>query len=146
MRDISSLCVTLQQFEQVLSDLSLDYVDALLVHWPAIHPGGAAVGQSSDAYCNTSARAYDATQCRLSTWRAMLAIFDSGRARSVCVSNYNETHLQEIIDAGLPLPSINQCPFNPYRGASQMKTLEFCRRHGITFMAYSPVPSPTVFL
>ena len=66
----------------------------------------------------------------------MLAIFHSGRARSVGVSNYNATHLQEIIDAELPLPSVNQCPFNAYRGASQASTLEFCRRHGITFMAY----------
>jgi diketogulonate reductase-like aldo/keto reductase len=86
----------------------------------------------------------------------MLTIFDSGRARSIGVSNYNTTHLQEIVDAQLPLPSINQFPFNAcaatpnittdiscelwslhrYRGASQMKTLDFCRRHGITFMAY----------
>ena len=39
---------------QALQDLSLDYVDTLLVHWPAVHPGGAAVGESSDAACNTS--------------------------------------------------------------------------------------------
>jgi diketogulonate reductase-like aldo/keto reductase len=99
---------------------------------------------------------YNETQCRLSTWNAMVTIFHSGRARSIGVSNYNITHLQEIVDAGLPLPSINQCPFNAcaatpnittdiscetwslhrYRGASQMQTLDFCRRHGITFMAY----------
>jgi hypothetical protein len=55
---------------------------------------------------------YNETQCRLSTWKAMLTIFDSGRARSIGVSNYNTPHLQEIVDAQLPLPSINQCPFN----------------------------------
>jgi hypothetical protein len=25
----------------------------------------------------------------------------------------NTSHLQEIADAGLPLPSVNQCPFSP---------------------------------
>ena len=32
--------------------------------------------------------------------RALISIFESGRARSIGVSNYNTTHLQEILDAG----------------------------------------------
>ena len=36
-----------------------------------------------------------------------------GLARAVGVSNFNTTHLKDISDAGLELPSVNQCSFAP---------------------------------
>ena len=125
------------QFRQILADTQLEYVDLLLIHWPT-----QVVPQSSDPYCRWNVPTHDERLCRLSTWKAMLEIYDSGKARAVGVSNYNATHLQEIVDAGLRLPAYNQCPFNLYRSRTQQATRAYCAAHNITFGGYSPLGVP----
>ena len=104
---------SLAQFETILSDMNTTYVDALLIHWPWQSASQGNVSHntsvpSSDPACIPATATYDEKGCRLSTWRALVSIFNSGRARSIGVSNYNVSHMQEIIDAGMMLPSINQ--------------------------------------
>lgn len=86
---------TLVQFAGVLSDMQVDYVDALLVHWPwDSKPQGnvsSNTTSSTDPLCDHASRMYDERLCRLSTWKAMVEIFNSGKARSIGVSNYNVT-------------------------------------------------------
>jgi diketogulonate reductase-like aldo/keto reductase len=57
-----------------------------------------------------------------------VSIWKAGGARAIGVSNYNTTHLQEIVDAGLPLPALLQSPFHLYRSSSQMELLSWCAR------------------
>ena len=83
--------------------------------------------------------------CRLSTWRAMVRVFQEGKARAIGVSNWNATHLQEIVDAGLPLPSVNQCPFNYYHSTAQQSLIDYCNQHDILFHGYSALGAPDVF-
>ena len=49
-------------------------------------------------------------------------------AQAVGVSNFNVDHLQEIIDAGLELPAVNQCPFNPHLFTAQKDLLAMCNK------------------
>eukprot|EP01116_Phalansterium_solitarium_P023935 TRINITY_DN8613_c0_g1_i2.p1 TRINITY_DN8613_c0_g1~~TRINITY_DN8613_c0_g1_i2.p1 ORF type:complete len:435 (+),score=76.01 TRINITY_DN8613_c0_g1_i2:152-1306(+) len=137
---------TLEQFEEMKREMQVDYVDALLVHWPLPAPSAGNVAHkeypSSDPYCKPKTPTYDAKQCRLSTWKAMVRIFETGGAKAIGVSNYKVEHLQEIIDAGLPLPSINQCPFHIYRSAAQQRLVDVCRENDILFMGYSPLGVP----
>lgn len=72
----------------------------------------------------------------------MVSIFNSGGALAVGVSNYNASHLQEIIDAGLPLPAVNQCPFHLHRSSAQQSLRDFCAQHNILFNGYSPLGIP----
>jgi diketogulonate reductase-like aldo/keto reductase len=72
----------------------------------------------------------------------MLKIFNDGGARAIGVSNYNSSHLQEIIDAGMPLPAVNQCPFHPHRSSAQQALRDFCTQHRILFNSYSPLGIP----
>jgi diketogulonate reductase-like aldo/keto reductase len=58
------------------------------------------------------------------------------------VSNFNTEHLQEIIDAGLPLPAVNQLPYNPHLFSPQRELLAMCREHKILFNSYSPLGIP----
>lgn len=125
------------QFRQILENTGLDYVDLLLIHWPT-----QVVPQSTDPYCRHNVPTSDERLCRLSTWKAMLEIYDSGAARAVGVSNFNATHLQEIVDSGMRLPAYNQCPFHLYRSRTQQRTREFCAAHNITFGGYSPLGVP----
>ena len=46
----------------------------------------------------------------------MVALWRAGAARAIGVSNYNSTHIQEIVTAGLPLPAVNQLQFSPHHG------------------------------
>jgi len=125
----------LNQFNQVLIDLQQDYVDLLLIHWPF---ATASAVPSSDPACIQNTTTYNATECRLNSWRAMVEIFQSGRAKAIGVSNYNQSCLQEIIDAKLPLPSYNMCPFHLYRSSTQQALIDFCKNHNILFGGYSP--------
>jgi len=121
------------QTNQLLSDLSVTYVDLLLIHWPT-----QVIPQSSDPYCRAGAM-YDEKECRLQSWRAMVHVFNNNLTRAIGVSNYNISQLQEIIDAGLPLPSLNQIPFHLYRSSANQELIMFCRQHNIMFSGYSPL-------
>jgi hypothetical protein len=69
---------------------------------------------SSEPICQPNGNEYNATQCRLITWKALIKNWKAGKAKAIGVSNFNKEHLQEIIDAKLPLPSVNQIPVNPH--------------------------------
>jgi len=89
---------------------------------------------------------YSERECRLNTWRALLRVFNEGRARSIGVSNWNITHLQEVKEAGLPMPSINQCPFNYYHSSVQQELRDYCAANGILFHGYSALGAPDNFI
>jgi len=76
----------------------------------------------------------------------MVQVFKEGKALSIGVSNYNTTHLQEIVDAGLPLPAVNQCPFNYYHSSVQQELRDYCAAHGILFHGYSALGAPDNFV
>lgn len=137
----------LQQMDTILSDMDLTYLDLVLIHWPFDSASQGNVSNSSSASSDPACQpfspaTYNMTTCRLNTWRAMLQIWQSGKARAVGVSNYNMTHFQEIIDAGLPLPALSQNPFHIYRSSSQQANRDWMEAHNITFLAYSPLGVP----
>jgi len=137
---------TLKQFAQILSDLQTDYVDMLLIHWPVQNPSQGNVSnnetESSDPLCNQQLDSYDPKACRLSTWKAMVELYESGAAKAIGVSNYNISHLEEIAEAGMPLPSLNQCPFHLYHSVVQIDLLIYCQKNNIQFLGYSPLGVP----
>lgn len=128
---------SLEQAAVILNVTGLTYIDNLMLHWPSCETGGGC-GTSTDPVCNFNTSTYDDAACRLSTWRALLYLWKSGVARSVGVSNFNISHLQEISDAGLVLPSLNQVSFSLYHSAPERDLLEFCSAHGILFNGWVP--------
>lgn len=102
---------TLQEAQQSLDRLGMDYVDLYLIHAPF---GGSA---------------------RLDQWRALLELQEAGKARSIGVSNYAIRHLEEIRRAGLPLPSANQLELHPW--SQKPDLIDYMRDHGILPIAYS---------
>jgi 2,5-diketo-D-gluconate reductase A len=92
--------------------------------------------------CSFAAPTYDEAACRLSTWRALLALWKSGVARSVGVSNFNISHLMAIEAAGLPLPSVNQVSFSLYHSVAEMDLLAYCKAKGIQFNGWVPFARP----
>lgn len=96
---------------QSLRRLGVDQVDLYLVHWPQGGPVWA--------------------------WPGMERARELGLARSVGVSNFSATELEQVVAAGTIPPAVNQLELNPrhYRRA----LLEACRRRGVAAEAYSPL-------
>lgn len=102
---------TVEECDASLSRLGLDYVDLYLIHAPY---GG---------------------DMRLEQWRALLELQASGKALSVGVSNFNESHLDEIDAAGLPMPDANQIELHPW--SQKPGLLAHMAKHDIAPIAYS---------
>lgn len=128
---------TLSQYANILQQMNTPYTDIVLNHWPT-----STASPTVDPACDPQKPTYNEKQCRLNTWRAYVDIFNNGTALSIGVANYNSSHIQEIIDAGMPLPAVNQIPIHLYTYAAQKDTIAFCQKLNITVLAYSPFGIP----
>lgn len=69
-------------------------------------------------------------------------LWHAGKSLAIGVANYGISDLQEIIDAGLPLPAVNQIPFHLYNAAAQLPLVAWCKSHDIVVLSYSPLGIP----
>jgi 2,5-diketo-D-gluconate reductase A len=107
---------TMATFEESVGKLGLDYVDLYLIHWPSPH---------RDKY--------------VETWKAFEKLRADGRARSIGVSNFHQSHLQRLIDETDTVPVLNQIELHP--NLQQQALREFNAAHGILTEAWSPLAS-----
>ena len=105
----------LRAFEESLANLGMEYVDLYVIHWP-----GDDLGRRSES------------------WRALIDIQASERAKAIGVCNYNIEQLKEVLSSSTP-PAVNQIEFHPFRYGQQKPLLDFCKQHGIVVEAYSPL-------
>ncbi len=101
-------------FDASLERLGLDYVDLYLIHWPT---------PAQDRY--------------VETWRALEAIRESGRVRSIGVSNFLVPHLQRLFDETAVVPAVDQIELHPAH--QQPETAAFAADHGIAVEAWGPL-------
>ncbi|EGD83004.1 hypothetical protein PTSG_03640 [Salpingoeca rosetta] len=123
---------TMSQFEQILQTLDTTYVDLLLIHWP-----GPSENSTDPACAGVTPKL-----CRQSTWKALEAIYTSGGARAIGVSNFEVRHLDDITSMHGLLPAVNQVEYHPFW--HEEKLVEHCHRLNITFNGYSPLGTPDV--
>lgn len=103
-------------FDQTLSDLGLEYVDLFLIHWPLpTQYGGDYV----------------------STWKVMEEFKQSGRSKSIGVSNFQPDHLDKLAAECDIVPAVNQVEVHPYFGNEAVRT--YGQDHGIATEAWSPI-------
>jgi len=123
---------TLDEYNVVLRDLQVTYVDLLLIHWPGWE------GSHPTDPCYDGQTTWK--QCRQDTWRALEYLFNQGKVGAIGVSNFEVNHLQDLIEMGGLIPSVNQNEFHPYWHEDDV--LEFCQKHNITYNSYSPLGTP----
>ena len=117
---------TLMQVNETLRDLQVGYVDLMLVHRATNAPGPKGAKQQR------------VTQAlRLATYRALLNAKVAGLVRHVGVSNHGIVYLEEISEAGLPLPEANEIEFHPWIDERQWALVRYCRQHSIHVIAYN---------
>ena len=91
--------------------LGLDHVDLYIIHWPK---GGATWA-----------------------WDGMQRARQNGFARSIGVSNFSATELEELAGISDGPPAVNQIQLSPF--AFRRGLLEACEARGIVVEAYSPL-------
>ncbi|KAI0091267.1 Aldo/keto reductase [Irpex rosettiformis] len=106
----SALRATDESYEK----FGLDYIDLYLIHSPL-----------------------SGKERRLETWRALIEQRDRGKFKSIGVSNYNIRHIEEIREAGLELPVMNQLEIHPF--CQQRAIVKYCGEKNIIVQAYCPL-------
>jgi diketogulonate reductase-like aldo/keto reductase len=101
-----------QAFDESLKKLGTDYLDLYLVHWPV--PGKF-----------------------IESYKIMGELYKEGRIRAIGVSNFNEHHINELMQETDIVPAVNQIECHPY--LTQNPLISFCRKKGIEIEAYSPL-------
>lgn len=99
-------------FQESLKNLQMDYVDLFLVHFPV-------------------------TMSRKMAWMGLQEIYKSGRAKTIGVSNYTISHLEELMKWADVMPAVNQIELHVY--LQQPELVNFCKKHDIIVQAYSPL-------
>ncbi|GAB5430320.1 MAG: aldo/keto reductase [Devosia indica] len=81
---------TLKAMDASLKRLGTDYVDLYLIHWPSAFRGK-----------------------YIETWKAMIRLREEGKAKSIGVSNFEGSYIDDLIrDTGVT-PAINQIQLHP---------------------------------
>uniref|UniRef100_A0A182SGB6 NADP-dependent oxidoreductase domain-containing protein n=1 Tax=Anopheles maculatus TaxID=74869 RepID=A0A182SGB6_9DIPT len=117
-----------EAFDTSLAKLGLEYVDLYLMHSP--------VGATVDTNGATVLTEVD----YVTTWNAMEKLFDTGRVRSLGVSNFNSEQLRRVIENGTIKPVTNQVECHVR--LNQKKLIKYCKDREVVVTAYSPLVRP----
>ena len=99
------------EIEQSLRRLGVDQVDLYIVHWPQNGPTWA--------------------------WPGLERARELGYARSIGISNFSASQLEQVIAIADSPPVINQVQFSPFE--YRRRLLEECEGRGVALEAYSPL-------
>jgi len=109
-------CVSRQDVQKYVEDnlqqLSTSYLDLMLIHWP--HGGD----------CGE-------------TWAALEDYQTKGALKSIGISNFNSTQIQDLMKSAKMKPAVNQIHYSVF--FHDYLTMSFCHKNGITIQAYSPL-------
>lgn len=121
---------------QSLKNLKLDYLDLFLVHWPFrnFHPKGAAPD-----FHDPSARPYLHDRY-METWEQMERLQRAGLVRQIGTSNMTIPKLELLVRDCTIMPAVNEMELHP--SFQQPELFDWCVRHGIQPVGYSPLGSP----
>lgn len=97
--------------EESLSRLGLDYIDLYLIHWPA---DGFEVA-----------------------WSEMETLYREGKLRAIGVSNFQDHHINTLMQNATITPMVNQIECHPL--LTQKPLREYCESKGIACEAWSPL-------
>lgn len=99
-----------EAFEASMKRLDIGYIDLYLIHWPV-----------EGKY--------------VKTWKKFEEIYQTGKVKSIGVSNFKQKHLEMLLEESEVIPAVNQIELHPY--LTQESDLVFCKAMGIQVEAWS---------
>lgn len=123
--------------DKSLKKLGLDYVDLLLVHWPlGFNPNG-----NSEFFPKKENGQVDFDESfdLSATWKQFEAVYKTGKAKAIGVSNASVPVLEDLLKTAEIVPAANQIENHPF--LAQWDLLNFAKSKGILIEAYSPLGS-----
>jgi methylglyoxal/glyoxal reductase len=110
----------LKAFNESLQKLKTDYIDLYLIHWP-----------NQDKLINQQ------------TWSFFEELYLSKKVRSIGVSNFTRSHLEDLFETAKIKPMVNQVELHP--GLTQVNLNKFLKSHDIQIESYGPFMKGLVF-
>ncbi|WP_426995874.1 aldo/keto reductase [Pseudarthrobacter sp. N5] len=105
---------TLRAFDASMVNLGLEYLDLYLIHWPCPEQG---LYQES--------------------YRALETLYREGRVRAIGVSNFQQEHLDRLLEKAEVIPAVNQIELQPWLQQNELRELH--SRLGILTESWSPL-------
>jgi len=105
-------------FGASLARLGLDHIDLYLIHWPV---------RAGEGF--------------VQSWRALTELREDAGRRSIGVSNFSATQLEQVIDATGVTPAVNQVELHPYFQQTELRRIHAER--GIATEAWGPLGQGT---
>ncbi|KAI0827824.1 Aldo/keto reductase [Trametes gibbosa] len=115
-------------FEESRAKLGVDYVDLYLMHWPQAFTE------------DNKPIPHDQSPTFVETWKAIEGLLDTGKVRSIGVSNFSIKLLEVLLREGSVVPATNQVECHPCLPSCDLKA--WCAAKGILITAYSPLGRP----
>lgn len=116
-----------------LSQLGVDYIDLVLIHWPCVNytktppwPTGCGLKDKAE---------------RIDTYKGLLRLRKEGKIRAVGVSNYLAEHVDEIKAEFKEVPATNQVRFHLAQHDEPL--LAHMKEVGTVLQAWSPLGGPS---
>lgn len=122
-----------EAFEESLAQLGCNYIDLYLMHWPQAVIGDGLGWQGAPLKSEEHPTIID-------TWKEMEKLLDTGKVKSIGVSNFSIKTLTQLLPHCKVVPATNQVEMHPYLPQTELK--EFCEARGILLTAYSPLGQP----
>ena len=105
---------TIEFFTKSIENLGTDYLDLFLIHWPC-----------------------EADGLFIESYKAMEKLYEEGRIRAIGVCNFNQHHLEKLMEATEVVPAVNQIEVHP--NFNQQALQEYCDSHDIAVTAWMPL-------
>ncbi|MCY7192223.1 aldo/keto reductase [Streptococcus gallolyticus] len=113
-----------KSIDESLAKMGLDYIDLMIIHSP-----------QPWAEWRDSDKNFD--EGNLEAWRALEDAQKAEKVKSIGVSNFLISDLQNILDNGSVTPAVNQ--ILTHVGNTPLALIDFCKEHNILVEAYSPI-------
>ncbi|KAG8984536.1 hypothetical protein FRB90_005249 [Tulasnella sp. 427] len=115
-----------EAFEESLARLDLEYIDLYLMHWPS-------------AQDPVTGRIFepDESPAYVETWKDIEKLLDTGKVKSIGVSNFSIKTLEVLLPEAKIVPAVNQVQIHPY--LPQQDLLAYCSSKCIHITAFTPL-------
>lgn len=112
---------TIKSVENSLKKLDLEYLDLVLIHWPA----------------NEKQFPGKSDEINLDTRNALIYLYKEGKVKSIGVSNFLKHHVQNLIKNSEMIPMVDQLEISA--GHFDEDLINFLSRKGIIVEGWSPL-------